>query len=442
MLVLSSFLTAYDPSDLPGSSVDPLGFDRGYLLLAGKFLPGLTNVANKPRYFSLLCAAIAVYDRHVASVGSPRERYEGRLAAIQRAERFWTLASVRASADANLDLGGIRGIRYVQRAAARIDEQKATSTAADFRLLSRQMSYGIVGIYGSVADDLKLIDRKSFSLGPDLGRRLGEAFVSGTSMPNVLSQAIASGGSVGLNALTDWGRRAHPNVKPEIDEALVLHEALVAHPTRARASKLLQAHAPADREHELVRLERVLKSMASTDEDADLREALRTIVAFERCFRLVLMGFQRLLWQCQREEPFAVVLSATAEDAALVRLHEQLPAAFDKLDRALLEGQTRDFRAGLERIGDARGFLHGAAQARDVPELIERILARHRDVQQAKRDGGRPKMPWLEIRGSKIVPTLSTAMQVNRPPSTLDDVLAHPYRTGAVDQFLALGASR
>ena len=26
------FLTAYDPSDLPGGSLDPLGFDRGYLL--------------------------------------------------------------------------------------------------------------------------------------------------------------------------------------------------------------------------------------------------------------------------------------------------------------------------------------------------------------------------------------------------------------------------
>lgn len=39
------FLTAYDPSDLPGGSLDPLGFERGYLCLADKILPGLTNVA-------------------------------------------------------------------------------------------------------------------------------------------------------------------------------------------------------------------------------------------------------------------------------------------------------------------------------------------------------------------------------------------------------------
>ena len=52
------FLTAYDPSDLPGSSIDPLGFERGYLFLADKILPGLTNVASHPRYFALLCAGI------------------------------------------------------------------------------------------------------------------------------------------------------------------------------------------------------------------------------------------------------------------------------------------------------------------------------------------------------------------------------------------------
>lgn len=47
---LDFFLTAYDPSDLPGGSLDPLGFERGYLFLADKILPGLTNVANRPRY--------------------------------------------------------------------------------------------------------------------------------------------------------------------------------------------------------------------------------------------------------------------------------------------------------------------------------------------------------------------------------------------------------
>ena len=53
---IQAFLTAYDPVDLPGTSIDPLGFERRYLFLADKILPGLTNVANRPRYFSALCA--------------------------------------------------------------------------------------------------------------------------------------------------------------------------------------------------------------------------------------------------------------------------------------------------------------------------------------------------------------------------------------------------
>jgi hypothetical protein len=37
-----------------------LGFDRGYTFLADKILPGLTNVANRPRYFGMLCAGVAL----------------------------------------------------------------------------------------------------------------------------------------------------------------------------------------------------------------------------------------------------------------------------------------------------------------------------------------------------------------------------------------------
>ena len=49
VMTLLPFLTAWDPTDLPGTSVDPLGFDRGYTWLADQLLPSLTNVANQPR---------------------------------------------------------------------------------------------------------------------------------------------------------------------------------------------------------------------------------------------------------------------------------------------------------------------------------------------------------------------------------------------------------
>lgn len=115
---LDFFLTAFDPSDLPGSSIDPLGFERGYLFLADKILPGLTNVAACPRYFGVLCAGI-----HLAEVSPTipsRVAYERRRDVLLRLERLWALANVLAStdeelkSDTNARLGGIRGLRYVQ----------------------------------------------------------------------------------------------------------------------------------------------------------------------------------------------------------------------------------------------------------------------------------------------------------------------------------------
>jgi hypothetical protein len=107
--MIEPFLTAYDPSDLPGGSVDPLGFDGGYALLADKILPGLTNVANRPRYFSVLCAAIAISDERGGRRDNecPRECRARRLETILRAERFWTLACVLASLkDPSLEVAG------------------------------------------------------------------------------------------------------------------------------------------------------------------------------------------------------------------------------------------------------------------------------------------------------------------------------------------------
>jgi hypothetical protein len=75
---IQSFLTTHNPSDPPSGSVDPLGFDRGCLWLAAKILPGLTNVADQPRYFSELYAGLRLADAAPgATSASPREHSEG-----------------------------------------------------------------------------------------------------------------------------------------------------------------------------------------------------------------------------------------------------------------------------------------------------------------------------------------------------------------------------
>src|SRR5438105_4483313 len=110
MAVADFFLTAFDPSDLPGSSIDPLGFDRGYMFLADKILPGLTNVANRPRYLGMLCAGIELAE--VDDGDPPKKLYNERRETVLRLERLWALANVMA-ADGSRPASGIRGIRYV-----------------------------------------------------------------------------------------------------------------------------------------------------------------------------------------------------------------------------------------------------------------------------------------------------------------------------------------
>lgn len=445
MLAIQPFLTAYDPSDLPGGSVDPLGFDRGYVLLAEKILPGLTNVANRPRYFSALCAAISLSDEQRGGsdrVEARQARYQRRLGAVQRLERFWTLACALASGeDDALDPAGIRGIRYVEAAVRRIKERADTSTEADFKLLSRQVTYGMVGIYGSVADGLRLIDRGTLDLGPDLGRRLGESFVAETEMPPTLRRAVVEDeGAVGLAPLRKWGERAHLDAQTGPEEARVMLEALAGNDTRRRMTELLHHHPTLDGETEIHRLHRICQALAAADDHPDLREALRAIVAFEEGFRLALLAFFRLLWFCQAEAPYAIELDRAAQDPVLITVHEQMKGAWRRLDAAVAEGETRAFKEHTERLADVQGFLQAAAGSSTAGELVERVLLRHRDVQRAKLDGGRPKMPWLEINKGKVVPTLSATQRLSRPPGTVEEMLAHPYRTAAADRLFRAGS--
>lgn len=172
------FLTAYDPSDLPGASLDPMGFERGYLHLADKLLPGLTNVADRPRYFSVLCAGTLLANVDVSE--SPRRQAGERLTGLLRFERLWALANVLASrraGDSDSTLSGIRGVTYAINRANSLEESGASRTDASFPLLSRQVPYGAVGIYGAVADGMRFLDRRLLVLTPDLGERLGQHFV-------------------------------------------------------------------------------------------------------------------------------------------------------------------------------------------------------------------------------------------------------------------------
>src|SRR2546425_10732796 len=85
------FWTTYDPLDLASGSLDPLGFARGYLALADRFLPSFTTVTTVPRYVSMLCAAlrsVQVHYRLESSFASSKVRQE-RLKLVKSFERAW-----------------------------------------------------------------------------------------------------------------------------------------------------------------------------------------------------------------------------------------------------------------------------------------------------------------------------------------------------------------
>ena len=441
MLDLNPFLTAYDPSDLPGTSVDPLGFERGYLFLADKILPGLTNVASRPRYFSLLCAALKLAEEAATDAAPPKLRRQRRLEVTQRLERFWALACVLATAaDGALDATGIRGWRYVNAARRRLEERGATSTKADYRLLSRQATYGMLGAYGATGDGLRLLDRGELVLSPDLGRRLADAFLTETELPAALRKAVREGGEVSLDLLAKWGRRAHLAVRPGVGEATVLNEALEANDVRRRMVRLLRAHPPREGESELSRFERIRDAADDVADGADLREALTAISAFEHCYRLSLLAFHRLLWFCQ-QDPLGKPLEGAAADGVIERVHAELPGAMVRLRAAVDGARTLAFREDLARLDDVLLFLAAAESAASADRLLVALLARHRAVQQGKLHRGRPKMPWIELAEGWIKPTLSAAQWVPAEPEDLQSIVAHPYRSWGADRFTPPGGA-
>jgi len=435
-LELPVFLTAYDPSDLPGGSLDPLGFERGYLFLADKILPGLTNVADRPRYFSVLCAGAFLADADVAD--PPRVQYQKRLNCILRFERFWTLANVLAAAeppDEELPVSGIRGVTYASRKADSLLLGGARRTNADFQLLSRQVPYGVVGIYGAVADGMRLVDRKTLTLTPDRGEPLGQGFIQQTEMPKALIKAVQDDQDIAIGQLTDWGLRSHISGKAVPAERKCLAEALHRNPVRSRMAHVLSSHpVQGDKDTELARLERLLPTLVVQSENKDLHEAVTAILAYEGAYRLAMLGFERLLWLCRALPSAAIQASDIESDAVMNRVRAALPAASQRLGAALDSSVTESFLKDVSRLEDTRRFLERAAAACGSQEDVTReLMDRHSDVQRGKFDNGRRKIPWLEVSGDRISLTMTRVGGLDREATTPSSIAPHPYRLSSAD---------
>ncbi len=426
------FLTAYDPSDLPGTSVDPLGFDRGYNFLGDQILPGLTNVARQPRYFGLLCAGVSLAP---APSGRSAVDRDAREECILRLERLWALANVLA-AEGEPPLG-VRGVRYAQAERNALARDGRRSTGSRFRLLGRQVQYGVLGIYGNVAAGMRLVDRASLTLSADYGEALGAAFLDETGTPYTVREAARDPDrEVGIDALRSWGTRAGIAVPASEGEARLLLQALELDETRRRMARALGRWRAKNGESELARLARIRERLTAAD--VDLAQAIAAIVAYEACYRWALLGFERVLWLC--EAAGAVELRDLAADDVLASVGSGLVGAALELESCISAATAPGFQTGLVRMQDVRAFLAAASRSGgSAGEIALAVLSRHADVQHGKFDRGRRKSPWLEVQGTCVSLTLARASEVRGEPRSPDDVRPHEYRTASADALLFAG---
>lgn len=430
MLSIEPFLSAYDPSDLPGASVDPLGFERGYLFLADHILPGLTNAAAHPRYLSMLCAAIAISDeQHRDSGGeTPRVQRQRRQDAVLRMERLWALSVVLAS---DVEPLGLRGLRDAQREARRLEERGRDTTRGDYRLLARQSQYGVLGIYGNVGERLGLVTRDPLVLGTRLGESLAGAFRRETKIRKEIVGAVGWGGEVAVSALKSWGKWAHIQGRLGAEEGARLKEALDDDPVRCRMIELLKdAPRLGEDDSELARFERIEAKIAADEEQRDIAEALRLIREYEACYRHCALVFLRFLARA----PFDIATldrdEVLRDSHAAVRKHTgRLQAAYTH--SSLASDANRD------RFEPVLQVLDGLSGTSNATDFGLAVLERHRLVQHAKRGGGRPKMPWLELDRKCVRLTLTAMQAIDRELTSSEEVAPHSYRTAMIDNLHA-----
>ena len=435
-MLLDLFLTAYDPSDLPGGSLDPMGFERGYLMLADKILPGLTNAAGHPRYLGMMCLGVSLTED--VDAATPQARRAARQETLLRTERYWALANALVKGAATT--GALRGVTYAKARAASIEESESTSTDGGYRLLTRQDRAGVVGMYGSVAESLGFVTRDELRLTPGRGEEMAEAFACETKLPSDLRKAMQHDkAKVSVESLRQWGQRAHVEGRPKTGEARWLRDSLHENETRSRMIRRLEATPRRDGETELDWLARVQRVITRcTDADADLLEFITSILAYEKAFRWALVGFEQLLGLCRRHATGTPALAELANDAVLCNVAAELPRAAQAFGETLTDRVLH----GGAALDDARRFLQAIAAEDKASAVVDAILARHSEVQQGKVVRSQRKLPWLEQRDGCLSLTMARSGGQRGEVSAPEHITAHPYRLAAAERFISATQAR
>jgi hypothetical protein len=445
---LTIFSTAYDPLDLVATSIDPLGFLKGYLTLADLLLPSLTTVTTVPRYLPMLCAGLKLaQDLHpVDSALEPAKSRARRLEVLRNFEKVWAAAcGLVAEKKGEAAIAGLRGTRsvkaFLQRNAARSDV-----SIGDLNLLSNQVRYGGIGAYTQMLHGCHFIDAPTLSLRL-LGENLANAFprISGWSPQSPNSR-------LRKEVLREWGARVCINTIMK-REAKIIRDGLsgdieAEHDDQVRWQCLLLlriAGAGIRSESDCLRkMRELLKPSvknANTPALSQLHAVVGIIEPFERLYQSLNFIFDELrvgstevpggypLTKLNRRNSAETALEIAADSES------DLNKAFDSGEKVNAVA-TAAIRQAMQESGIV-ALSRQISSAKTPAEAAKILLDRHSEVQSGKFDRGQPKGPWVRF-GNGTAHATSQRYQLLREDHVKDwrDISRHPYRTSAAGQFI------
>jgi hypothetical protein len=447
---LPIFLTAYDPAELPGGTIDPLGFTAGYLALADQLFPEMTAAANQATYFPMLCAGLWIAESEGKEERPGAAGRRQRVEIALRFERLWALSCALAEQRAGNDSGGerstdmtagLRGIRYIERELERLTQARAKETGSEFAVLAQQYRYGAFGIYGSVAQALRLLEKTTLVPTPAFGEALGQSFLETTAEPrlrNDLKRAACDPKArIGLSTLAAWGAKAHAGARLSGDARKRLRQAVLGNLRRRQMLELVEE---VFEKWSGEWSDRTLLGACVTwleerqEQESSLIASLRAALAYDAFLREVLLVFERMLWLCGKtdEAELSVVFADEVVTGAAERIAERARDLLATVERLLELGNTDLAARGRGVVELARYFASGPP----VAESVRQVIGRHARIQWGKLERGRPKQAWLIERDGRFALTSARFVLRTAEPTSAGDVHAPDWRFRAALSLL------
>jgi hypothetical protein len=450
---LHAFWTAYDPLDMAGESIDPLGFMAGYISLADRILPGFTTITHVPRYLSMLCRALQMALETVGEVQNVTTRRRLVIEKIKLFERAWALScglvesGTAIGRRATEDLRGIRAVRHW------LDLHKGKhKITASFSLLSNQVRYGGIGAYSAMLEALHFADMHSLSLRP-MGERLAEAFESPATFDLDVTR---EDGRFEKVALLEWGRLTHAGDLSS-GEARILREALQGgeeaefdDETRWSMLRLIKSVDPEGETDEKRLFEDSRHGISGFNKTENtvtrdrIETALRVIEPYENLYQAALFIFNsvRMLAADQSSVELRVVLKSPGLYQAYRAVSLNSGRFLDKYNNSSADRSSLGAACqSLQKLGLVE-LAKTFRAAKGEEALLKELIARHHRVQEGKFDGATPKGPWIRnapgIASRLVLTAQKFALAPWKLPKRWQSIEQHPYRTWAARRFIRL----